>query len=58
MTALEEHGEFEFFEWLGTLREKPIEVNNLRVEADEWLFWLDRRFDRRAANERLHTLAL
>ena len=58
MTALEEHGEFEFFEWLETLRENPIEMNTLRVEADEWLFWLDRRFDRRAANERLHTLAL
>jgi len=58
MTALEEHGEFEFFEWIETLRDNPIEVNHLRVEADEWLFWLDRRFDRRAANERLHTLAL
>ncbi|EIM93702.1 hypothetical protein WQE_48218 [Paraburkholderia hospita] len=58
MTALEVHSEFEFFEWLETLRENPIEVNHLRVEADEWLFWLDRRFDWRAANERLHTLAL
>ena len=58
MTPQEEHGEFEFFEWLETLRDNPIEVNHLRVEADEWLFWLDRRFDRRAANERLHTLAL
>jgi hypothetical protein len=57
MKALEEHGEYEFLEWLETLRENRIDLNDLRVEADEWLFWLDRRFDRRAANERLQTLA-
>lgn len=32
-------------------------MDNLRIEADEWLIWLDRRFDRRVANERLQTLA-
>jgi len=37
--------------------EGQIDVGDLRVEADEWLIWLDRRFDRRAANERLRTLA-
>ncbi|WP_201700356.1 IS1096 element passenger TnpR family protein [Paraburkholderia hiiakae] len=57
MNALEVHGEHEFFEWIETLREGQIDVNDLRVEADEWLIWLDRCFDRRAANERLQTLA-
>ncbi|EUC12595.1 hypothetical protein [Paraburkholderia hospita] len=57
MKALEEHSEYEFLEWLETLLENRIELNDLRVEADEWLFWLDRRFDRWAANERLQTLA-
>lgn len=32
-------------------------MDNLRIEADEWLIWLDRRFDCRVANERLQTLA-
>jgi hypothetical protein len=54
---MEVHGEHEFLEWIETLREGQIDVNDLRVEADEWLIWLDRRFDRRAANERLQTLA-
>ena len=57
MNALEVHGEHEFLEWIETLREGQIDVGDLRVEADEWLIWLDRRFDRRAANERLRTLA-
>jgi hypothetical protein len=57
MKALENHGEYEFLEWLETLRENRIDLNDLRVEADKWLFWLDRSFDRRAANERLQTLA-
>ena len=57
MNALEVHGEHEFLEWIETLREGQIDVNDLRVEADEWLIWLDRSFDRRAANKRLQTLA-
>ncbi|AUT76513.1 plasmid pRiA4b ORF-3 family protein [Paraburkholderia hospita] len=57
MNALEVHGEHEFLEWIETLREGQIAVNDLRVEDDEWLIWLDRRFDRRTANERLLTLA-
>jgi len=57
MNALEAHGEHEFLEWIETFREGQIDVHDLRVEADEWLIWLDRRFDRRAANERLQTLA-
>ena len=48
MNALEVHGEHEFLEWIETLREGQIDVNDLRVEADEWLIWLDRSFDRRA----------
>ncbi|MEX3967774.1 plasmid pRiA4b ORF-3 family protein [Paraburkholderia sp. EG286B] len=57
MNALEVHGEHEFLEWIETLREGQIDVNDLRVEADEWLMWLDRGFDRRATNERLQILA-
>ena len=57
MNALEVHGEHQFLEWIETLREGQIDVNDLRVEADEWLIWLDRSFDRRAANKRLQTLA-
>ena len=57
MNALEVHSEHEFLEWIETLRGSQIEVNDLRVEVDEWLIWLDRCFDRRAANERLQTLA-
>jgi hypothetical protein len=58
MNALEVHGEHEFLEWIETLRKGQIDVNDLRVEADEWLIWLDRRFDRRAANERLGFVAV
>ena len=29
----------------------------LHVELDEWLTWLGRSFDRRAANERLRALS-
>jgi hypothetical protein len=57
MKALDEHGEYKFLEWLETLRENWLEVNDLRVEVAEWLIWLDRCFDRQAANERLQTLA-
>jgi hypothetical protein len=57
MNALEVHGEHEFLEWIQTLREVQIDLNDLRVEVDEWLIWLARGFDRRAANELLQTLA-
>ncbi|MFD1557346.1 hypothetical protein ACFSHT_17255 [Paraburkholderia silviterrae] len=57
MNALEIHGKHVFLEWIETLREGQIDVDDLRAEADEWLIWLDRCFDRRAANERLHALA-
>ncbi|QBR04197.1 hypothetical protein E1956_44510 (plasmid) [Paraburkholderia pallida] len=57
MNALEVHGEHEFLERIETLREGQIDVNVLHVEADEWLIWLDRGFDRRAADERLQVLA-
>ncbi|HKR43258.1 MAG TPA: plasmid pRiA4b ORF-3 family protein [Paraburkholderia sp.] len=57
MNAMEVHGEYEFLEWIETLREGQIDMCDLRIEADEWLIWLDGRFDRRAANERLQTLA-
>jgi hypothetical protein len=56
-------GEREFLERIETLRGGQIDLSDLRVEADEWLIslisltWLDRHFDRPAANERLQTLA-
>ena len=40
MKALEEHGEYEFLEWLETLRENRSKVNELRVGVNEWLIWL------------------
>ncbi len=33
-------------EWLESLRERPIELDELRNEVDQWLTWLDRRFNR------------
>lgn len=50
MNALPVHGEHEFLEWIETLREGEIAVNDLRVEAYEWHVWVDRRFDLRAAH--------
>ncbi|WP_430231436.1 hypothetical protein [Paraburkholderia tropica] len=57
MNALEVHGEHVFLEWIQTLRKGPIDLNDLRIEVDEWLIWLNRGFDRRAANERMQTLS-
>lgn len=48
----DERSEYEFLDWLGSLREGPIVLDDLRDEVDQWLVWLDRRFDRRTANER------
>ena len=52
----EERSEYEFVEWIESLREGPIVVDELRDEVDEWLVWLDRRFDRRTANDRLQEI--
>jgi hypothetical protein len=41
MNALEVHGEHEFLDWIETLRECQIDLNDLRVEVDEWLVWLE-----------------
>jgi hypothetical protein len=48
--------EWEFIEWLESLRERPIERDELRDEVDQWLTWLDRRFDRQIVNDRLRQL--
>ncbi|WP_167284735.1 hypothetical protein [Paraburkholderia sp. Cy-641] len=57
MNALEVRGEHAFFRWIETLLGGQIDVNDLRVEADEWQVWLERGFDWCAANERLQILA-
>ncbi|WP_349604957.1 plasmid pRiA4b ORF-3 family protein [Cupriavidus sp. DF5525] len=52
----ESRSEWEFMEWLESLRERSIELNELRDEVDQWLTWLDRRFDRQIVNDRLREL--
>ena len=37
MKALENHGEHQFLAWPEALRDNCMEVNDLRVEVDEWL---------------------
>uniref|UniRef100_UPI00129D6A3E plasmid pRiA4b ORF-3 family protein n=1 Tax=Cupriavidus necator TaxID=106590 RepID=UPI00129D6A3E len=56
LEAGEERSEWEFVEWLESLRERPIELDALRDEVDQWLTWLDRRFDRQIVNDRLRQL--
>ena len=46
----------EFMEWLESLCERPIELDELRDEVNQWLTWLDRRFDRQIVNDRLRNL--
>jgi hypothetical protein len=57
MKALQTHGGHDFLEWLEALRDNCTKANGLCAEVDEWLVWLDRCFDRPAANERLHNFA-
>lgn len=52
----ERWNEWEFMEWLESLRERDIELDELRDEVDKWLNWLDRRFDRQIVNDRLQQL--
>ena len=53
LEAKDERSEYEFLDWLESLREGPIVLDELRDEVDQWLVWLDRHFDRRTANDRL-----
>ena len=52
----DERSEYEFLDWLESLREEPIVLEDLRDEVDRWLTWLDRRFDRQIVNDRLREL--
>ncbi|NUA31298.1 plasmid pRiA4b ORF-3 family protein [Cupriavidus basilensis] len=58
----DERSEYEFLDWLESLREGTIVLDELRDEVDQWLVrlvrlvWLDRRFDRRTANDRLQEI--
>ncbi len=54
--ARNERGEYEFLDWLESLREGPIVLEDLRDEVDRWLTWLDRRFDRQTVNDQLQEL--
>jgi hypothetical protein len=56
MEARDERSEYEFLDWLESLREEPIVLEDLRDEVDGWLTWLDRRFDRQIVNDRLREL--
>ncbi|MCY0854004.1 plasmid pRiA4b ORF-3 family protein [Cupriavidus sp. D39] len=56
LESKEERSEYEFLEWIESLREGPIVLDELRDEVDKWLVWLDRRFDRRTANDRLQEI--
>ncbi|SOZ05291.1 hypothetical protein CBM2595_A70037 [Cupriavidus taiwanensis] len=38
------------------VRERAIELEQLRDEVDKWLNWLDRRFDRQMVHDRLQQL--
>ncbi|QBY55233.1 plasmid pRiA4b ORF-3 family protein [Cupriavidus oxalaticus] len=48
--------EWEFMEWIESLRERSIDLDELRDEVDQWVTWLDRRFDRKVVNDRLRQL--
>ncbi len=52
----DERGEYEFLDWIESLREGPIVLEDLRDEVDQWLTWPDRRFDRQIFNDRLRRL--
>ncbi|CAG2160853.1 plasmid pRiA4b ORF-3 family protein [Cupriavidus numazuensis] len=53
LEARDEHSEYEFLDWIESLRERPVVLEDLRDEVDRWLTWLDRRFDRQTVNDRL-----
>ncbi|QYY34307.1 hypothetical protein K2O51_33645 (plasmid) [Cupriavidus pinatubonensis] len=40
-------------DWIESLREGPVVLEDLRGQVDRWLTWLDRRFDRQIVNDRL-----
>jgi len=53
LEARDEHNEYQFLDWIESLREGPIVLEDLRDQVDRWLTWLDRRFDRQIVNDRL-----
>ncbi|KAF7961432.1 hypothetical protein AWV80_00310 [Cupriavidus sp. UYMU48A] len=53
LAARNEHSEYEFLDWIESLREGPIVLEDLRVKVDRWLTWLDHRFDCQTVNDRL-----
>ena len=56
LEARDERSEYEFLDWLESLCEGPIVLEDLRDEVDRQLTWLDRRFDRQIVNDRLRHL--
>lgn len=55
MATLDEHSGFDFMTWLEDELEKPgLDRAALRQALSDWRPWLDRRFDRKAANARLN----
>jgi len=54
MATIDEHSEWDLIEWLEETLEKPDFDRGAFGEAlADWQRWLDRRFDRQAANARL-----
>jgi len=56
MHALDEHGEFDFYEWLDERFKqvrRDLDVEDFRDELEAWRPWVERAFDRKAANARL-----
>ena len=56
MDALDEHGEYDFHEWLEERLEEDLDVAAFREELEAWRPWVERSFDRKAANIRLRNL--
>ena len=55
MATLDEYSGFDFMTWLEDELEKPgLDRAALRQALSDWRPWLDRRFDRKAANARLN----
>lgn len=54
MGLIDEHSDIDFMEWVeDELKSETLDQLALREALRDWVSWLDRRFDRKAANERL-----
>jgi hypothetical protein len=59
MNELDQHGECDFYEWLEERfprLQQELDVEDFRDELEAWRPWVERSFDRKAANVRLQNL--